>query len=219
MRRADREGLTQLRRAAFVSLVAALLGVINTLLQEYAPIVQVSPTTTGPNLHVGSTAPLWAGLAIGLPLLGLELLFLRFAFRALLRFDTTFSTPSGLSLLALAGLPILAAGYALLIAALLQAVGCAGAGNPVSLSCLLTPTFSGAVGLLVIGGLLTLIGYVGVLVGIWRFGTHFDNGLFKAGAILLIFPLLALVGAILLLVGAARALERLPPKGAVATFS
>ncbi len=51
-------------------------------------------------------------------------------------------------------------------------------------------------------GIIGLIGYIGVAIGIWRFGVRYGEGKFKAGAILIFFPLLNVVGLVLILIAA-----------------
>lgn len=61
--------------------------------------------------------------------------------------------------------------------------------------------FGGGVVALV-GGLATLVGLIGILIGVWRLGTRYGDGVFKVSALLLIFPIVSFVGAILILYSA-----------------
>jgi hypothetical protein len=92
-------------------------------------------------------------------------------------------------------------------------VSCAGSGVPIPSSCLLSNTFWGGVALLGLGGLLAFVGYIGVLLGIWRLGTRYADAMFKVGAILLIIPYINLIGAILILIGARTARRKVEGAG------
>lgn len=61
-----------------------------------------------------------------------------------------------------------------------------------------------------VGGLLALVGVIGgVLLGVWRLGTRYDESLFKVGATLMIIPLLNILAPILILLAASQARGRL----------
>lgn len=143
-----------------------------------------------------------------------ELLLLREAFHRLAGVEGRFGTPATLALLALVGTPVALLGAGLLLDGLYRAAACAGAGNRIPAGCLPVGEFWGGVALAVLGGLVALVGFIGILLGIWRLGSRYDSSLFKVGAVFLLFPLLNLAGAILILVGArlerAR-VERLAP--------
>jgi hypothetical protein len=58
-------------------------------------------------------------------------------------------------------------------------------------------------GLILLGGLLTLVGYIGGLIlGLWRVGSRYNQTTLKIGAIFQIIPLLQLVAPILVILGA-----------------
>lgn len=61
-------------------------------------------------------------------------------------------------------------------------------------------------------GIIGLVGFIMVLIGIYRIGEHYDSTIIKLGAILMIF--IGIIGAILLFLGF-RDLERNPRKKAV----
>ena len=99
-----------------------------------------------------------------------------------------------------------------LLTQLSSAVTClnnASTNNTTAAASCITGTLAGLILIVGIAAILALVGYIGLLIGLWRLGTRYDSGLFKAGAILAIFPLLNLVGAILILVAAHTARERL----------
>ena len=58
-------------------------------------------------------------------------------------------------------------------------------------------------GLIAIGGILSLVGYIGGLIlGLWRVGTRYNQTTLKIGAIFQIIPLLNIVAPILIILGA-----------------
>jgi hypothetical protein len=135
-----------------------------------------------------------------------ELWLYREAFRELSPYDAGFSTPRTLALLAIIGLALLVVGFAGLFAVIDQAINCAG-GSSISSSCINLGEVLGLLGLIGVSAIIALVGFIGVLIGIWRLGTRYNEGLFKAGAILLIF--IGFVGAILILIAARSVRSRL----------
>lgn len=168
----------------------------------------VTTTSRGPS--VSAQLPAMLGVIFGIAAaFGLvQLLLYRTGFHTLSEVSAEFSTPSTLALFAIIGVLFLVAGLGLFLVAIYQAIQCVGAGNPLTVACLVNGTLWGAVALIVIGGILALVGYIGILLGIWRLGSRFNNALFKVGAILLIIPYLSVVGLILLLVGATQEIGR-----------
>ncbi|MGC1839101.1 MAG: DUF973 family protein, partial [Candidatus Acidiferrales bacterium] len=114
--------------------------------------------------------------------------------------DSRFSTPAMLVLMALVSLVILVVAGLGVFYLLYQEALCLTSQNPATLSCIEPGTFLALAGILVVTAIVAVVGYIGLLVGIWRLGTRYGEGLFKAAAILLIFPGLSLVGAILIIV-------------------
>jgi hypothetical protein len=205
----DVKALRNVRIAAVLGLVAAVLSLIAVALPGLVSLLAVNQTSGG-GTALSVNLPLQAGLYIGgagaLGIVGI--LLYRSAFRTLAQVSTEFSTPGTLALVALIGVLLALAGLGVLLLALTQAIACVGAGNPLTGACLLTGTFWAGLALILIGAILAVVGYIGILIGIWRLGRRFDNGLFKVGAVLLIFPYLNVVGEILILVGASQELGR-----------
>ena len=139
------------------------------------------------------------------------------AFHGLSTVDPTFRTPAVLSLLALIGIAFSLVGAALVLNGLYAAEACVGAGNPITRACLLTGPFWAGIAFAAIGGVLALIGLIGVLLGLWRVGTRYQDSLIHVGTFLLIFPYLNVVGAVLILASASsqrsrrEVLARVPP--------
>jgi hypothetical protein len=208
VRAVDGFALDRVTLAALVALVGGILYVGELVVGNIGSLAAAS---TSPSGGVTLTLPpvwVWVVLLGGGSILTLvEIVLFRSGFRRIAGIDLRFSTPSTLTLIAVIGFLLLYLGLILLIGALYSAVSCAGSGNPVTTVCLLGGEFWGGLALAAIGGIVALVGYIGMLIGIWRLGTRYGDGLFKAGAVLLIFPVLNLIGAILLLV-AARGAQR-----------
>lgn len=211
---ADRYAIGQVRLAAILALIGGLLYVAQLIVGDFSSLLAASTTSSGGVIVVLPPAYVLFGLLLGLAAIVLvEFLLFRSAFHRLLGPDRRFSTPSALALVGFIGYLMLILGGALLIAAIYAAVTCVGSGNPLTQACLFTGAFWGGLALLLIGAIIALVGYIGVLVGIWRLGTRYEDGTFKVAAVLLIFPLLNIVGAILVLVACGGALRRVESRG------
>ena len=195
--------------------IASVLGLIGGTLSLFELSGSSSfRLLTTPSASSGATYSLPAlflvaglvGASLVLSLLGLWLY--RSAFLTLSVADRSFSGPATLVLVGILGILFVVVSGSALLAAILRAVYCSGVANPISTSCV----NYGEVALLAVAvfgaAIVAVIGYIGLLVGIWRLGTRFDDGLFKAGAVLMLFPLLNLVGSILVLLAARSARRR-----------
>lgn len=219
-RDADRRGVDRVRVAAVLGVVAGLLGILGLIFNPARQLLTLSTNSSGGQvLTVGTPTLGIATLVVGVAVGVAELLFFRGAYRTLREHDRRFATPASLVLLALVGLAIVFVGLALLLESLDLVLACAGAGNAIPASCVPASTLLGELGLVLAGLVCALVGYVGLLVGIWRLGSRFSNGTFKLAAVLLIFPYLSLVGAILLLVAATNVRRSLDTMGALPTGS
>jgi hypothetical protein len=136
-------------------------------------------------------------------------LLVRAAFHHLAPVDTRFAMPSKLALLILIGVVIVLLGLVPLLQGARTISGCVVTNNTLTGDCSgVGEVLAGGL-LVLVGAIITLIGYIGALIGIWRFGTRYHNDLFKFGAVLLIFPLLNVLGAIMILVAAHTSRSRL----------
>jgi hypothetical protein len=156
--------------------------------------------------------PLWVTLALvagGSGVALAETLAFFSAFRGLACFDYRFSAPSRFAFLLLIGELVVLFGGVVLTAFLYGAIQCAGSGHAVPSSCIDLATFWAGFALLGIGSIVTLVGYVGVAVGVWRLGTRYRVRLFRIGAVLLLIPYVSGLGSALVALGARRQLRRL----------
>lgn len=201
-RTVDLSVLSTVTLAATIALAGVLAGLALSALTNVTRLISVTTTSSGTTLSL-PPAWVWVVLLIAIGSLELAEIFLfRSAFRDLSFSDVRFSTPASLALVAFFGLLLVFIALAILLDALYGAVACAGSGMPIPSSCLLTSTFWAGLALIAVGGLIALVGYIGVLLGIWRLGTRYGAPAFKVGAILLIIPYLDVVGAILILIAA-----------------
>lgn len=203
------------------AVILGLVGIVLSLVVEFAsPVVSIFDVTTvgsGSSVSLSPSALLLVGtlLTVGVALTMAELWFYRRAFLALAGGDPRFRTPSRLVLLALISIAIVVVAAFGFFAIVYQAVVCSGAGNPISTVCVNVGALLAFLVVLLCCVVGLVVGYIGLLVGIWRLGTRYGEDMFKVGAVLLIFPVLNFVGAILILVAARSAAARLPSRGGV----
>lgn len=201
-RNTDIRSLSTVEWAAVVGLLAAVEGLLIAVTGRVTSLIRVTTTPAGSTLSLPSPWVWAVFLGFGAVFLLAEIYLWRSAFHGLSGIDSRFSTPSTLALVAFVGSLLVIAGYASVLNGLYLTVQCDGAGHPITRACLPWAQFVGGVAAALIGALVLLVGFIGLLIGIWRLGTRFNDGVFKVSAILLIFPVLNLVGAILILVTA-----------------
>jgi hypothetical protein len=209
--------------AAILYLVGAL---VSFAVLFATPFYGLFGTYSNPTNAAGSAFALsltWlyaiiAFAAVALVITFIELILFRQAFRTLATHDPRFSTPATLVLVLLVSLVIIVLAGIAVFYVLYQAILCVGTGATLTASCFSVWGLLGIALVFGIAGIAGLIGYIGLLLGIWRLGSRYNEGLFKAGAILVIFPLLNLVGAILILVAVRSARTKLGAGSSSPTF-
>jgi hypothetical protein len=151
-------------------------------------------------------------LSVGVELVGLVVLTL--GFRGLAKVDNPrFHISTPFMVVLIVGLLIVAGGAVPLLNTIPNIIssgltGCTGSYG--SLTCTPSSAFFNQFssifvyfGLILLGGLLTLIGYIGGLIlGLWRVGSRYNQTTLKIGAIFQIIPLLNVVAPILIILGA-----------------
>jgi len=205
-RRREASALRAVETAAIIALVGFAFSVAFLFAAPVSAAFGATTTGTGSN----TTVHLSVDWTIFFILLGgsaaftiLQLVFYRSAFGTLMVRDARFRTPALLTILAIVGYVLLMTGLAILVTDIVSATNhCANLMGSAYDNCLFGGTFGGSLALVAVGGIVALIGFIGLLIGIWRLGSRYDDGLFKAGAVLLIFPILQLIGSILILVAA-----------------
>jgi len=204
---ADRSALSRVKLAALLGLVAGALSLVELAATPALRFLSVSTTAGGTSVSVNESAFLLAVLfgSLGVAFTLVELWLYRRAFQTLAPFDYNFSTPASLALAAAIGIVLISLAAAGLVALFVQAFNCA-AGGPLTTACLNVGGILGLAVVVLIAAIVALIGYIGVLIGIWRLGVRFNEGMFKIGAVLLLFPVVGVVGSLLIFLGARAAL-------------
>lgn len=219
-RDADFHALASVSLAAIIALVGTVIGLVVLFGTSASAFLGASTVNSGTSVTLDLSGFYLLAISGGLGFLFslLELVFYRQAFHQLAAHDRRFATPATLVLLAIVAILIFVAAGGYILYLVYQAILCAGSGNPITSTCFSLGTLLGFLGVIGIAAILALIGWIGLLVGIWRLGTRYSESLFKAGAVLLIFPLLNLIGAILILVAARSAREKLRTGPPAMTF-
>ena len=196
---ADLKALSRVSTAAILGLISFAL---STLVLAITPaLAELADIQTGSTIS-GFTAGIVLILTIlvgGIVLTLVQFLLFRSAYAELSPYDPSFHTPRQLTVVAIAGVILLCIGFVAFLWVYLQGVTC-GAGPNATGVCLNNGEMLGVLALLLVAGVVAFVGVIGLAIGIWRLGTRYGEGLFKAGAIL--FFLFNLVGVILILVAA-----------------
>jgi Protein of unknown function (DUF973) len=195
------QGVRLARWAAIVS----LLGIVVVLLLPLYMIAGLGyglapPGTGSAQAAITGYERLAAAFAGGAALVSLALVLFTVAFSRLSKVDEEFVTPFVLSIIGLAGALMLVAAFGLLLASAVQALGCLSAPDPAA--CYTDVSLSSLYQGLAIGGLiLAFIGWIALLLGVFRIGKRYASTPTKVGAILYLVPLVNLVAPILVVVG------------------
>ena len=198
----DVQALSHIRLASILALVSTVLGFLAVAIANLSGTFAVTTSSgtggTTTNVQLPTLLPVYVGLLAVITVA--QILLYRSGFKTLSVTSGEFSTPATLAIVALVGWLLLAVGLGVLLEALVQAINCTGSSALTGgTSCLLTGTFWGGLALVVVGAIVALVGFIGILIGIWRLGSRYDSALFKVAAILLIIPYVSLVGEILIL--------------------
>jgi hypothetical protein len=151
-----------------------------------------------------------AAMAGGLILGVVSYVFFFLGFRAIRRGDPAFGAPTALMIVGLIGYLMAAGGVVLVLGTIASAISSAAAGTVTAGSAVLDlNVLLGGLALIGLGAILGLIGVIGLALGNWRAGTRYTESSAKIGAILSIFPIVSIVGYVLLLVAYVRAGSKL----------
>ncbi len=227
VRAAERRGLRALRIAAILGLVASLVGFFgffavpaitgSSPLYSGAPMVPANGSLNssffnnstffhGLNRYVGAfAAVVVASLVVAIA----STYFYRQAFLALRPIDPgKFSSPATFAVVLIVGALLAMIGIGLVYGGLSAFSGCAPPSNTFRNGCAasMLAYFAGGALLLVVAAILAIIGIIGTAIGIWRYGSRYSSTLLQVGSILYLF--LGFIGAILILVGATSAEDR-----------
>lgn len=208
----DGEALSRIRTFGLIGIAGLIIGFVTIFgfqgLNYLNTLLSNTPGSVTINVLTGLII-----LAISLGSIVLEILaiyYARAAFRYLTPVDSNFQTPLSLSFGLYIGFILAFVGFVLTIVSATM-LGPASGFSGLAVALLVVGV------LMLIGGVVALIvGLVGMLLGIWRFGSRYDEGLFKAAAILYIIPVASIAAPILIYYGAGSVANRLrdfiPPK-------
>lgn len=204
--RAVSSALSSLQIAGLLGLLGGVAGWISAA--YFASTNAFSPATASMNsgaLRFSiNTGVVEEVLVIGAAASVLELVTLWYylsAFRALRQTDPGFETPARYTWLALIGLPFLFLAVAYVLVSLIALANCSnGLPSTGSLQSSCGSQLAGvlaAAGVFVLIAIVAFIGWITFLVGVWRLGTLFDEGAFKAAAVLFLIPYVSAIGSLL----------------------
>jgi len=151
-------------------------------------------------------------LAVILVVIGVLLALLSFVlytagFAALRRSDRRFSTPMVLCVIGLIGLALIGGFVVSYAGGIDSALGCPSSNSTCQNNA--TSIGHGVVVLAYVGGLLGFIGLIGLILGLYRFGSRYQSSIAKVGAILYIIPFLSVIAPILVFIGAIQVQKKL----------
>ena len=213
----DRYALDKLKLFAIIFIIGSIAGLILSFafffngffLMPFHVIYLISSSTStpviiAPNFFSLLFETIAISAVVGVVIEIIALLQLRSALASLTKVDRQyFGIPSKLTLVAIVALPLLIVGLFVTLAELGPFF------SSISQNQGQTPTLPNGIGILLgasavegIGGIAILIGYIGgIILGVWRMGSRYNETLFKIAAIFLIIPLLQIIAPILILVG------------------
>ncbi|MGI0054947.1 MAG: DUF973 family protein [Thermoplasmata archaeon] len=205
----DRRALADVSWAAIFVLVETIVGLV-VLFDPYVStfFTAASSSTGGSTINLPAFYLFIAAAGAEIALFLVALILYWRAFRTLASSDRQFSTPSTLTFLEIIAAVLIIAVGSYLLDVLVQVALCAPSGGVITSACIAGGPLLIAVGLLVVVAILALVGFIGVLLGIWRLGSRYGETMFKVGAIFLIFPILSFIGSILILLAARSARGR-----------
>ena len=159
-------------RSILLAAVFGLIGVVVSLVGPYAVGYSVLSFSTSASAFstLNVVYALMALAAVGGVFTCIQVWFFRSAFRPLARKDAGLSTPASLSILALIGIVLVLAGAMVILGLVYQWFQCAAGVTPIPPSCVDASRglVLAAVGLVAVGAILALIGYVSIWLGLWR---------------------------------------------------
>lgn len=134
------------------------------------------------------------------------------SFGLLRHVDAGFRAPRALGIVGIVGFLILTIGPLIVLVSIFSAVNCASSSACSVDQTTFLATVGGALIASALGAIIAFVGWIGLILGVFRMGTRYNSGLLKVAAILFIIPLASIVAPILAFV----ALRRVSPVGEVA---
>jgi hypothetical protein len=151
-------------------------------------------------------------LAVALVVVGSLVALVSFAlyaagFAALRKADRRFRTPMVLCVVGLVGLALIGGFVVSYASGINSAISCPSS----NITCQnnATSLAPGVVPLGYVGGLFGFVGLIGLIIGLYRFGSRYSSSITKVGAILYIIPVLSILAPILVFIGAVQVHKKL----------
>ncbi|MCI4320448.1 MAG: DUF973 family protein [Thermoplasmata archaeon] len=208
-------GLRRIQAGAIAGIVGIALGALTPIYLLFIVGAGLNASTaTGGASAVAFTSievlfvALFAGVASVLVSFGLYIA----GFARLRRADPRFGAPLGLAIVGLIGLLVLVGLVGLLFGILLQSLSCGGPGVAKASCVTLAASVPDPITLvseLFLGLVLGLVGWIGLVLGLYRVGRRYGSTLTRIGAILYIVPLADVAAPLLILIGTSGIVRRL----------
>lgn len=195
-------GVNMARAAALTSLIGLLLVLSVPLLFYFT--LSVNLPLLGHTVGSGTLTVTLLEEMLGLVLAGIivslvSVVLYVVAFNSLRKVHNGFGAPMGLTIVGLVGFLLILAGIGLALVTVLQAVGCAASGA--ASGCISLGTLAVGVYAALGGAFLAFIGWIGLLIGIYRIGKTYRSTATKVGAILYILPFISTIAPLIVFVG------------------
>ncbi len=211
---ADRAVELRGARLARAASLTSLLGLLLAWVGPVAIIFFLGVEVHYGGFHLGSGAATVASIedllgvvVFGAALILVSLVLYLVSFNAFRKAGPGFGGPLALMVIGLVGFLLILVGAALVLLDFFHAVACSASGA--TSSCLDLSQLAGAV-LAIFGGLfLAFLGWIGLLIGVYRIGKRYGSTITKVGAILMIIPFLGVIAPILILIGTHQIVRRL----------
>lgn len=205
-------GLRRIQAGAIAGLIGIALGALAPLYLVF--IVGIALNTSSATGGSASAAYMVVEALVFTLFTGIALLLVSFGlyiagFAKLRRADARFGAPMGLAIVGLIGFLLVVGFVGFLFAVLLQVLSCGGPGvakaTCVTLASGPTPDPTILLGGLAVG----VVGWVGLILGLYRVGKRYASTITRIGAILYAVPLANVAAPALIVVGASGIVRRL----------
>jgi uncharacterized protein DUF973 len=199
--------------------VTALISLLLALLSPIAIILLSGIEVHYGGFHFGSGSfnntifeEILVVVSIGFLIAIVAVILYTLSFGAFRKVQSGFGGPRVLLILGVIGTFLIFVGVVLILSQFLMAVSCVKAGG--SASCVSISSIVGAVLVIFLGLFLAFLGWIGLIIGLWRIGSRYHSTITKVGAILTIIPVVSIIAPILILIGVSESLRRLQSRAA-----